>query len=105
MGTPTLEEMYEYRRKHAEETKAEKEEAERKIQEAHARDLERAGLIEIDEGKVPKKYCDHPNTMENSTATFFWIVAMVVGTIFKDNWIIWIVATFIWLRFIMRHSR
>lgn len=45
---------------------------------------------------------DHPDTMENGTATFLWIVVMVVGAIFKGNWVIWIVATIIWLRFINR---
>lgn len=45
---------------------------------------------------------DHPDTMENGTATFLWIVAMAVGTIFNGRLIIWIVATIIWLRFINR---
>lgn len=45
---------------------------------------------------------DHPNTMENGTATFLWIVVMAVGTIFKGNWVIWIIATIIWWRFINR---
>lgn len=47
---------------------------------------------------------DHPDTMENGTATFLWIVVMAVGTIFNGRLIIWIVATIIWLRFINRKA-
>ena len=45
---------------------------------------------------------EHPNTMENSSATFLWIIVMVVGAIFTGGWVIWIVATIIWRRFIKR---
>jgi hypothetical protein len=48
--------------------------------------------------------CDHPNTPENSTATIFWIVALVIGSIFHARWMIWIVSTIVWLRFITRHN-
>lgn len=48
--------------------------------------------------------CDHPNSLEDSEATILWLVVMAVGTIFKGNWIIWIVATIIWLRYITRHK-
>ena len=51
------------------------------------------------------KNCDHPNSLENSEATIIWIVVMAFGTIFKGNWIIWIVATVIWWRYITRHKR
>ena len=51
------------------------------------------------------KNCDHPNSLENSEATIIWIVVMAVGTIFKGNWIVWIVATAIWWRYITRHKR
>ena len=51
------------------------------------------------------KNCDHPNSLENSEATILWIIVMAVGTIFKGNWIIWIVATVIWWRYITRHKR
>ena len=52
----------------------------------------------------PFKNCDHPNSLENSEATIVWIIVMAVGTIFKGNWIIWIVATIIWRRYITRHK-
>ena len=49
--------------------------------------------------------CDHPNSLENDEATIIWIVVMVVATIFKVNWLIWIIATIIWRRYITRHKR
>ena len=52
----------------------------------------------------PFENCDHPNSLENDEATIIWIVVMAVGTIFKGNWIIWIVATIIWRRYITRHK-
>ena len=42
----------------------------------------------------PKKYRS-VYSLENDEATVVWIVVMLVGTIFRDNWLIWIVAT-IW---------
>ena len=47
---------------------------------------------------------DHPNSLENDEATIIWIVVMAVATIFKGNWIIWIIATIIWRRYITRHK-
>ena len=52
-----------------------------------------------------KERCDSPYTMEDSTATFLWIVVMVVGSIFKGNWVIWIISTIVWRKFITRHDR
>lgn len=52
----------------------------------------------------PFANCDHPNSLENDEATILWIVVMAVATIFKGNWIIWIIATIIWRRYITRHK-
>jgi hypothetical protein len=52
----------------------------------------------------PFENCDHPNSLENDEATIVWIVVMAVGTIFKGNWIIWIIATIIWCKYITRHK-
>lgn len=49
--------------------------------------------------------CDHPNSLENDEATVLWLVVMAVATIFKGNWLIWIIATIIWRRYITRHKR
>ena len=53
----------------------------------------------------PFKNCDHPNSLENNEATILWLIVMAVATIFKFNWIIWIVATIIWRKYITRHKR
>lgn len=47
---------------------------------------------------------DHPNSLENSEATIIWLIVMAVATIFKGNWIIWIIATIIWRKYITRHK-
>ena len=50
-------------------------------------------------------YCDSPYTMEDGTATFFYIITMVIGTLFVDRWLIYIAATFIYIMFKRRHSK
>lgn len=47
---------------------------------------------------------DHPNSLENDEATILWVVVMAIATVFKGNWIIWIVATIIWRKYITRHK-
>ncbi len=98
---PTIEEM----RKYTEKYKKEREEFNKHLEESRLKDLEAKGIKPFDKGQVPKKYCDHPNTMENGTATFFYIIVMLVGSIFKGNWVIWIIATVVWAKFITRHDR
>ena len=45
------------------------------------------------------KYMDRPGTMANGTALLFYIATMVGGCIFKDRYIIWIVATIVYVKF------
>ena len=45
---------------------------------------------------------EHPNTMEDGTATLLYIIVMVVGAIFVDRLLIWAIASFIYFRFINR---
>ena len=103
----TFDDMIKEREKHAEEEK----EFRRKLNRLHMEELRKKGIEPMfdEDGNSlvpPKKPTyDHPNTMENSTATILWIVVMIVGSIFKGNWMIWIIATVIWFRFITRHSR
>ena len=59
---------------------------------------------EEDELKESYIYSDHPSTMENGTATFFYVVIMLVGTIFVDRLLIWIAASIIYFRFINRYK-
>ena len=88
-----------------EKIKQEQEEAEQRRHEQWEQEFMKNG------GTLPDKQeykfhgdCDSPYTMENSTATFLWIVVMLVGSIFKSNWAIWIAATIVWLKFITRHK-
>lgn len=98
---PTVEEMRKYQEKY----RKEREDFNERLEEVWIKDLEAKGLKPFDKNQVPKKYCDHPNTIENSTATLLYIVVMLVGSIFKGNWVIWIIATVVWARFITRHDR
>lgn len=50
-------------------------------------------------------YHDSPYTMEDGTATFFYIITMIIGTLFVDRWLIYIAATFIYIMFKRRHSK
>lgn len=59
---------------------------------------------EIYDRKCNPKYMDKPGTMANGTALLFYIATMVGGCIFKDRYIIWIVATIIYFSFRNRHK-
>lgn len=98
---PTVEEMRKYREKY----EKEHEEFKQYLDELRQKELEEKGITPIDVNQVPEKHCDHPNTMENSTATILWLIVMGVGALFNDAWIIWIIATVIWLKFITRHKK
>lgn len=79
---------------------------ERDKQRAKARreELEAKGIRRVDDSQIPKKHCDHPNTIENSTATFFWVVAMVISLLFHGGWMLCILEMVVWLKFITRHN-
>ena len=96
---------YEEQRKIFDEVEKKFKEKEEKREKERLEELAKKGIVPPDPSTYPKKYCDHPNTMENSTATVLWIVVMLVGSIFKGNWVIWIVATIIWFKFITRHKK
>lgn len=59
---------------------------------------------EIYDKKRNSKYIDKPNTIEDNTAILFYIVVMFGGSIFNDRIGIWIVATYIFIRFMTRHK-
>lgn len=61
--------------------------------------------ISFDPSKVPPKRCDSPYTMEDSTATVLWIVAMLVSPIFVGGWAIGLIATIIWRNFVTRYKK
>lgn len=47
---------------------------------------------------------DHPNTINNGTATLWYIIIMLIGAVFNDRLMIWIVATVIWWTHINRKA-
>lgn len=98
---PTMEEMKEWREKY----KKEQEEFEKELDEIRRKEWEKKGIKPFDMNTVPPKRSDHPNTIEDSTATVLWIVVMLIGSIFKVNWVIWIIATVIWRKFITRYKK
>ena len=53
----------------------------------------------------PNERYDSPYTMEDGTATFLYVIIMVIGTIFVDRLLIWIVTTIIYVLFKTRHNR
>lgn len=103
----TFDDMIKEREKH----KKEEEEFQKKLRRIRIKDLRAKGLEPMfdEDGNslVPEKKptYDHPNTIENSTATFFYVIVMLVGSIFKGNWVIWIITTVVWAKFITRHDR
>jgi hypothetical protein len=92
---------YEEMRKILDEVDKKFEEREKQRAQEREEELKKMGVEPV---KAPKKHIDHPNTMENSTATVLWIASLVVGSIFKRAWLIWVVSTLIWFKFITRHN-
>lgn len=45
---------------------------------------------------------EKPGTMDNGTATVFWIIAMIVSLLFKGGWALCILETIIWWKHITR---
>ena len=85
------------RKKWVAEAQAEEEERAREQQEY----LKKHGLSPEDF----RKTYDHPNTMENSTATILWLVSMGVSALFVGGIILWIPETILWWKFITRHKK
>ena len=78
----------------------------RNVYEKEYEELEKNKLTKI-KPIDPQEYyrkCDKPGTMDNTTATIFYIIIMIVGAIFYDRWLIWVVATIIYLAHIFRHE-
>lgn len=54
-------------------------------------------------------HAEKPNSLDDGEATVSWIIIMVVGAIFNARWLIWIVATAIYLyrmnRYVIRQQR
>lgn len=94
----------EERSKILQDAKREFEEQEKKRRDEWLDECKKNGIGPPDPKTYPKQRCDSPYTIEDSTATVLWLVVMAVGSIFKGNWIIWIIATVIWWKFITRYK-
>lgn len=97
---PTAKQMAEWEKQY----NKERAEFHAKWEKERLKELEAKGVKPFDESRMPPERCDSPYTMEDSTATFLWIVVMIVGSIFKGNWIIWIIATIVWIKFTTRYK-
>jgi hypothetical protein len=98
---PTYEEMRELRQKR----EREREEFNKKREEMRIKELEAKGIKPFDISQVPPQRCDHPNTMEDSTATILWVVVMIISLLFKGGWALCILETIIWIKFITRYKK
>ena len=79
-------------------------EEERKQREEYKKYLENGGQPKRSWQEQMYVDSDHPNTMENGTATLLYIIVMIVGAIFNDRLMIWGMASFIYFRFINRRE-
>ena len=95
---------YEERSKILQDAKKEFEEQEKKRQDAWLEECKKKGIVPPDPKTHPKPRCDSPYIIEDSTATVLWLAIMIVGSIFKGSWVIWIIATVVWLKFITRYK-
>lgn len=86
----------------------------RKIREEEQKRQERLELIRKEELRkrgvdpdlqppIKPKY-DHPCTPDDGFITTLYIVGMIASLIFKGFWILWIVLTIFYVKFITRHN-
>ena len=82
------------------------EEAKRKNRELDRR-LKSGSKTEVNSTKGLELHKNHDSiyTMGNSEATILYIIVMLGAIIFKDRWLIWIAATFVYYWHMTRHSR
>ena len=102
MGTPTWEDIAAEMKK----GQKEREKFEKRLEKLRLEELEKKGIKTFKrENNNFHGDCDRPGTMENGTATLFWLVAMIVSVLFKGGWILCILETIIWWKFITRHKK
>jgi hypothetical protein len=80
-------------------------EEEKKQEEEYKRYLEAGGTPKRSWKEEMYVGAEHPNTIDNGTATIWYIIIMVVGAVFNDRLLIWIIATVIWWNHINRKAR
>ena len=60
--------------------------------------------INPDVNKFIKPKYDHPSTPDDGFVTVLYVIGMVGSLIFKDFWIVWILLTIGYGKFITRHD-
>ena len=88
---------------------AEEEKMKKEVAEYHRKKAEEKGQVippKDTRSWEEKMYVesDHPSTIPDDVATIWYIIIMVVGTIFNDRLLIWITATVVWWRHINRKA-
>ena len=87
--------------------RAEKEAFAKKQMEIRNNELRKKGIdpdtIKPIRNKQPHEY-DHPSTPDDGFVTFLYIIAMVGSLIFKDFWVLWILLSVAYGKFITRHD-
>jgi hypothetical protein len=73
-----------------------------RIENIRKEELRKQG-IDPDAYKNVKPQYDSPYALENGPATILWLVVAIGALIFKDGWMISVIATFVWLKYITRH--
>lgn len=98
---PTYEEMKALREKR----EAARMESEKRRDAMRRMELDAKGVQPFDMSTIPPQRCDHPNTMEDSTATVLWAVVMFISLFFNGGWVLCILETAVWLKFITRYRK
>lgn len=49
-------------------------------------------------------HTENPNSLDDGEATVSWIIIMIVGTIFNARWLIWILATTVYIYRMKRYA-
>ena len=47
---------------------------------------------------------ESPHSLEDAEATVSWIIIMLIGSIFKERWVVWLIATIIYLCWMNRYA-
>lgn len=101
MGMPTWEDIAAEMKERQEQRK----DFEKHLEMLRLKELEKKGIKTLKrENNNFHGDCDHPGTIENGTATLFWIIAIIVSMLFKGGWVLCILETIIWWKFITRHN-
>ncbi len=92
-----LEESYEFWKQCSEKKKQEKERQRQELIE------QRTGPEETSRHR--RVEWDNPNSLNNIEATIFWLIVAVGALFFVDGWMLSVLSTFVWWKYITRHYR